>query len=666
MSLQTNTLKVLDFTQGIKASPINYNFNLIEEWIRRERLRTSGYGIVEGFDLSDNLPDVFSVNIGEGTYIGKDGYEMIVNPETIYVGEPQYFQITETAVVDINGRITLKYTPYSPTGLGFIQYNPPADNEYPDKKELSIKDKETASNIPILASVSNILYVNIDNWAEKTVTITYYYCDDRIDAILLDGDTGEYIYEKSVLSTSPSHIDYLQEYQDRYYLIGFAHWIVDRKISVEFITLDRTYRKVYVDKYNRLYLNGKLYKESQIIYFEEPENPEINDLWYDYKSNCLYIWREKDGIASWILINDLTNVLSKEVKFWYPDDFPEDKQTFLFTEEEMNLYYQPNTNSLDIIIANVPLMQDQFKEIVMTNEVDYMSRGIGFKLKDPLDHEDVVQCIVYHNIRNGSLQNIFQRAAIFTNENYAMFSKLNNERQSFETDVSYTIGEQQLEVFVDGKRLRRNVEFIEMKDSLTDASEEDRENLSTHYRIAIPLEEESIVTYKITKHIWNYDQVDLLMKNIEEKADTANKRCDILETQVETLSSNADSKINAALTRLANIENRLKEIDDCIKKTDIVSLNQLSSEIKTMLRKSIISEIFDINGEIVIKNVDENDFLTVIYLDQNSQAIRSLIPDIDYEIMFSSNNARIELSPDLIISGFKIMVSGILFMKGSD
>ena len=664
MALQPNNLKVLDFTQGIKAGPINYNFDLIEEWIRRERLRIGGYGIVEGFDLTDNLP-AFSINIGEGTFIGKDGYEMIVEKETIYVGEPNYFPITETVTVDPDGRIELRYVPYSPTELGTIRYNPPQDDIYPLKDELSIKEEYTGSNIPILASVENYLFVNISNWAGKTVVVSYYYCDDRLDAILLDGETGEYIYEKSVLSTSPSHIDYLQEYQDRYYLIGFARWIIDREISVEFITMDRTYRKVYVDKSNQLFLNGKLYKENQIVHFIEPEDPQINDLWYDYKTNCLYIWREKDGQASWILINDLTNVLSKEIRFWYPGDFPEDKQTFLFSEDEMNLYYQPGTNSLDIIIANVPLMQDQFEEVVMTDKVDYMSRGIGFKLKDPLDREDVVQCIIHHNVRNGALQHIFQRAAIFTNENYAVFSEANNEKQLFETDVPYTIGESQLEVFIDGRRLRRNVDFIEMKDEANDSAEEDRGSLSNNYRVVFDLPDEAIVSYKITKHIWNYDQVDLLMKNIEAKADQANNRCTVLEEQIANLSNNSSGQIDSMLVRLAQIEEKLTLLDSFMKKTDIVSNEQLNEDTKKSLKDSIISEVFNVTDEIVLPNCNLSDFISVIYLDQNKQAIRTLVPNEEFELLVSDSGLKIELLSDLIISGFKIFVSGISFGKGT-
>ena len=663
MSLQPNTLKELDFTQGIKAAPINYNFDLIEEWIRRERLRIGGHGIVEGFDLTDNLP-TFSINVGEGIYIGKEGYEMLVNQETIYVGEPKYFPITEIVTVDPDGRISLKYTPYSPSGLGLIFYNPPEDDSYPIKEELFIKETNTESTVPILASMENIIYVNIENWAGKTVTVSYHYCDDRIDAILLDGETGEYIYEKSVLSTSPSHIDYLQKYQGRYYLIGFAHWIIGRTITVEFITIDRTYRKVYVDKYNRLFLNGKLYKDVQIVHFTKPEKPEINDLWYDYKTNCLYIWREQDGHSSWTLINDLSNVLMKEIKFWYPDNFPEDKQTFLFEEDEMNLCYQPGVNSLDIVIANVPLMQDQFEEIVVTDEIDYMSRGIGFKLKDPLDHEDVVQCIVHQNVRNGILQNIFQRAAIFTNENYVIFSKENNSNKFFTTDIAYTVGEEQLEVFVDGKRLRRNIEFVEMKDSMNDASEGDRGNLSQNYRIIIELDENAVVTYKITKHIWNYDQVDLHMKNIEAKADEANDRCTELESQVGNLSVNMNSQINELRQKIIALEEKANEIDNCIKKTDTILMNQLDSLVIASLKQSIISEFFEIDNEIIVPNCNENDFISIIYLDHNSQALRTLIPGTDYGKAIIDSGTVITFSPELIISGFKVLVSGISFRKG--
>ena len=42
-------LNELDFSPGIRASDINENFELLKRWIEEERLRVSGWGIVEGF-----------------------------------------------------------------------------------------------------------------------------------------------------------------------------------------------------------------------------------------------------------------------------------------------------------------------------------------------------------------------------------------------------------------------------------------------------------------------------------------------------------------------------------------------------------------------------------------------------------------------------------------
>lgn len=37
----------------------------------------------------------------------------------------------------------------------------------------------------------------------------------------------------------------------------------------------------------------------------------------------------------------------------------------MFDEDETNLFYVPDTSSLEIIIDNAPLMSDQFEEIIV-------------------------------------------------------------------------------------------------------------------------------------------------------------------------------------------------------------------------------------------------------------------------------------------------------------
>ena len=89
-----NKLIDLNFAPGIKAKDINYNFDLIHDWITKERLRIGGYGLVEGFDLSANLKD-FSITVSEGILINQDGEEVIIPEQTFTVGPPEYTVETE-------------------------------------------------------------------------------------------------------------------------------------------------------------------------------------------------------------------------------------------------------------------------------------------------------------------------------------------------------------------------------------------------------------------------------------------------------------------------------------------------------------------------------------------------------------------------------------------
>ena len=49
--MANNFLQKIDFTKGVKAKPINENFDLIQNWIDTERLHSSGWGIVSGFEF---------------------------------------------------------------------------------------------------------------------------------------------------------------------------------------------------------------------------------------------------------------------------------------------------------------------------------------------------------------------------------------------------------------------------------------------------------------------------------------------------------------------------------------------------------------------------------------------------------------------------------------
>lgn len=651
----SNELLQLDFAPGIKAENINFNFELIHEWLKRERLRTAGWGLVEGFEMSADL-QTFLVSVAQGMQINDLGEEIIVPPKTFHVGPPDSIDMTEEVIPDEEGNIKLKFCPYSPSRFGYIFYNPPTDKLYPIKEELYITDLLSGSRVPILSAIGQDIVVNAMNWSGRTLQVTYKYTRNRVDSIMLHKD-GTYRYEKGIMSTSPSHVD-LKDYPD-YLAIGIVYWEIGRTVSVTFYDTYRTYRKVYVDKQNRLYLNGKLYKEAQLIYFVEPEEPQVNDLWYDHKTNMLMIWKEQDGEFGWHVINDCSTVPVRESKMWTPENFPADMQTFLFEDQDIDLRYIPNTNALEIVIDQGVVMNDQFDEIVMPGSKPYLSDGIGFKLKTPLDGATFVQVTVNHSVRNAPLRETFQRAAIFITENFVPYNTLNAEKV-FTTETPYTLGEQQLEVFVEGNRLQRGLDFIEMVDATTPATTGDRGKMSSTFKVLSDIASGDTVTHKVTRHVWSFDHLDMMVHEIEDKADDALSQCAQLRTDLTTFNTTVVSQFAALNGQISTVEAKVATLNNFVKKTDQLVIDNMPAEIRDNARSGAINDVKPTTGDITVDGVKETDMLFVFYVSADMN--RVLMRGAEYEI--SANGAtgvRISLHPDLVSSGANLYITGIKF-----
>ena len=643
-----NALLKLDFAPGIKAQDINHNFNIVHDWITRERLRVGGWGIVEGFELSSNLKD-FTITVGSGMMINHDGEEVYISEKTFAVGSPEYTLEEEIITCPDDGILELKYKPYSEEQYGYIEYIPPNDNA-PSKEDLLLVDLSSDMQVPVMQVIDNKVYINQRSWSGKRIKITYKHVENRIDSIMLYKD-GSYKYEKSIASTSPAHVE-LGDYIN-HFCIGIVYWQIDKSISVDFFTNHRSYRKVYVDEQNRLYLNGELYVKPKLIYFEEPKDPVKNDLWYDDKTNTLYIWKETNGDWGWVAVNDFSTQNVKEHKIWTPNTFPEDAQTFNFNEDEVNLFYVPNTNALEIIIDNAPLMSDQFEEIVVPNDKEYLSDGRGFRLKNPLDRATYVECIVHHNVRSKPLRETFQRAAIFVDENYEYYSPINTHK-IFNTLASYVIGEDQLEVFVAGKRLVKDIEFVELIDENTKASDLDKNKMSKMYQIKIDLKEGQLVAYKISKHVWTYDHLDMMIHEIEAKANDALNKCSQLDLSIKTLNENIVHQINALQNNLDSLSNAFGSPDNYLKADSKLTVNNMPQEILDKIVIGQTAELYPTTEEIILTNTKTTDFIVVSYISDRFN--RNLILNTEYALTQDENNVRVDLSSELIASDANVYI----------
>ena len=650
-----NELIDLDFAPGIKSEYINHNFNMIHDWLRRERLRTAGWGLVEGFALSADVPNGI-ITVGDGTMINRDGEEVIVPGKRFVVGGMDVTNISESVVCPSDGVITLQHRPYSKSKRGFFQFTGNTDKDFPLAGEFYVEDLISGLQVPVIQIDGSKLVVNADDWNAHDLQITYQTTNDRIDSIMLYKD-GRYTYEKSIASTSPSHVE-LGDY-DNCYMIGVVYWHVDTTTEVQFFTDHRTYRKVYVDEQNRLWLNGKLYKEAQIIYMTEPEDPAPNTMWYDGKTNTLMIWKEKDGDYGWVIMNEQYTIEERQTKIFYPGtpDYPKDNQHFRFRDDEVNLHYAPGRRALEIIIDNTPVMSDQYDEYVpsQTNKT-YMALGRGFDLKDPLDRATPVEVVVHHTVRAKPVRETFQRAAIFIAEHYDHYSPANT-RRIFDTITEYVIGDDQLEVFVDGKRLTKGIDFVEMKDGNVDAGASDKNNMSRYFRIIKPLTNGQLVTHKISKHVWSFDHLDQMVRDIEAKADKGLKETAQLRTDLSTLNTNLGKDITAVKNQVSQLSTKFGSPANYVKKSDMLDYSKIPQQVKDKLMGSKIDATFSAKNAIVLPKTKLSDFFIVNYISANMN--RVLIQGAEYTPTQVGSDVRIDLQPGLMVTGANVYIVGI-------
>lgn len=655
----SNQLKRLDFGNGIRANDIQYNFDTIDGQMKRERARIGGYGIVEGFDvevLSSN-----QIRVSEGVIINKQGAEIIIPERIVYIQPPEFAEhklatMEEALTVNEAGELILPYVPYSDEKKGYFNNNYYQTN-WPDvQEELSISDAENPDlKIRALRVEKNLLTLDANIWAGKKVFVEYLHTKDRMDTILVNPD-GEFRVEHGIISTSPSHVD-LNRY-DGFFVIAIVEVLVGDIVTLKAYDDLKTYRKVYVDEENRLYLNGKLYKESQVVHFVEPVPPYLNALWYDGATNKLMIYKDVDGTLGWVAVNEEKHIPVKEVKIFSPEEFPEDGQTFLFGPEEINFKFIPGHNQLEIIIDNAPVMSDQFEEIIDPEIEQYENAGIGFKLKDPLDRATYVEVRVLHTVNAFPLRRTFQRTATFVDDSFTFQDSLNAEKL-FTTEAPYVIGARQLEVYVDGTKLERGLEFEEILEPGVPTNAKNNGRTSKTYKVLKELKAGQRVSYRIEKNVYSYDDLDGWVDEIEAKADQALKELDQVRQDMATMDESFDDKIQTVNNNITAIAKQLSEQSNFVKKTDKLGKSNMPNEVLNNVMAGSFAVTKPAESITTIEGMKETDFLLVFYASATQN--RALLKDIDYVVQQEGKNLLVVLGSELVDESSSIYLTGIKF-----
>ena len=85
-------LKLIDFSDGIRADEIQSNFNTLQEQINRERKNVGGSGIASGLEITTivNLAqNEFAIELSEASIISKNGEEIHIPKQKIDIELPK-------------------------------------------------------------------------------------------------------------------------------------------------------------------------------------------------------------------------------------------------------------------------------------------------------------------------------------------------------------------------------------------------------------------------------------------------------------------------------------------------------------------------------------------------------------------------------------------------
>lgn len=453
-----------------------------------------------------------------------------------------------------------------------------------------------------------------------------------------------------------------------------------------------------------------------------------------------------DKHMMWVPVNHSSYINAKEIKLFSPESeegkrnyfasskaialgkddnsYPYRYQYFLFDRvKDLNMLYTPGKHELSIMVNQIPLHEDQFEEITIYDlyghslpdsvteaagthfgwtlaelekySGEYENTGVGFKIIEPLDvalaEEEngamdlYIEAQVTRRVNDGPLKRKLQRTASFVKEDTVVVK--DNGIVDIE-DAYYHYGENQLEVYYEGKKLINNIDFIEGTD-LSDQDIVDDEGNIMHLaprskgaksrQFTILNTNIKQVTYRITTTIYSYDHINNLIDELDYNALTAVKKVDELYDKTVAIQEELTYSLEELSSEIEEIKGISDDLDGrYITKDSIISMSQMPPIMVSNMVQSLnhISASITFNAgktEYSIKSeVREEDFVMAIKRDISNQLDKFLIRGVDYSIYNTSTQEGAYEDTILSISssaaalmntGDIIILTGIKFGK---
>lgn len=424
-----------------------------------------------------------------------------------------------------------------------------------------------------------------------------------------------------------------------------------------------------------------------------------------------------DSHEMWVPVNHSSYVNAKDIKMYSPDseegatnyfatekaialgkdenNYPYKYQYFIFDKiKDLNMLFTPGKHELSLMVNQVPLHADQFDEITVYDlftglfpetvveamkkhygwntvtlenlNSDYENMGIGFKLKQPLDvdiaEEDngatdlYVEAIVERRVNDGPLKRKLQRSASFSTEKTIT---LEAEQLDIVIDEGYyRYDENQLEVYIDGVRLIKNVDFFEGTDlnpdniidedgNVTSLPQRRKGARSKQFSLSTA-RPNSKLTYRTTTNIYSYDHVTDLLEDMDYNAQTAVKQVDELYTKTVDMQENLDNSLNELRQEIQDIKDLSTKLDEeYLTRNDVLTESQMPPTIVNNSIQSLNHIMTSITyqggtSNYSIKNdCREEDFIVAIKRNVTNQIDKLLIRGVDYNIYNTFNSSNV-------------------------
>lgn len=651
--MKSNQLKLIDFSKGIIDDEVMYNFNLLLDLLARERLNVAGWGYIKGLKVTYIGPDEkrnhFKLHMEEGTLINKKGHEVKLEATDLYI---EYFNtVRESEVLDIgeDGVIELKYFPYVKNGYALLEYDKSTINSD------NIEIHHTTDNIKI-KDISG-KFVTVDSRHSGKVRINYYRAEPKFD-IITYAPGGQVRIHKGMESTSQSFYD---TYKDEIVIAiveSIPHEYPKKKDAILKITQmwEISQRKIWIDRINDvLYICGEPFDGTQIIHMVEPKDPKENQLWYDHSENVIKIWRTIRGKSKWLTIGDKTFMRKTHNKIWEPGNLPQDMQTFMFDPvEDSELIYAAGTNALEIIIDNSVLMSDEYVEIISEeNDPNYYNQGIGFKLNNPLVQPAYVEVKVRHEKRKTPRETRFERSGVFVDEKRLVIPY---EKTTFKTDTMFLKDANQLEVFLNGKKLfnEKDYQEIELQKSL----DNEEKNYCNTFTLLRPVSVNDHLVYRVTANLISYNDLSVYMEEVLEHYEKAKNNEDTLKKELLEIEKELDEFKAKQELRHSSLIESIRELNKAI------SLRLPKEEFENILEKKILN-VTKINKKIEqrqIKVLQQNNYIYNLKELKEVNSLNILCNIIDVE---RDRQVILKENEDYIIDGKNIRFLNTSYIDNS-